>query len=66
VALPASKSVTPQLNLHLEKMHMVIFSFQVKKRNTTTQDPAPGRSGAKRRKVDNKEVRRKNDKYKGK
>jgi hypothetical protein len=41
---------------------MVIFSFQVKKRNTTTQDPAPGRGGAKRRKVDNKEVRRKSDK----
>lgn len=40
--------------------------IKVKKRNSTTQDPAPGRSGAKRRKVDNKEVRRKNDKHKRK
>ncbi|PNF30645.1 Replication factor C subunit 1 [Cryptotermes secundus] len=37
--------------------------IKVKKRNTTTQNPAPGRSGAKRRKVDNKEVRKKNDKH---
>jgi hypothetical protein len=61
-----SYCLKPNCALTRSAPRKVAYSFQAKKRRTTAQDPAPGGSGAKRIKVDNKAVGRKSDKRKGK